>query len=125
MKLHATQTAHLNTITGYGEDYVEVNAQARRSSLLLMPEAVFEDWPVVHFVDLTPEHFAAIAALKPEVALFGSGATLRFPHPRLTQPLVDAGIAIETMDMRAACRTYNILMAEGRRVALALLIEAP
>ena len=71
---------------------------------------------------LSESDFAALAALTPEVALFGSGATMRFPHPRLTRALTEARIGLEVMDTPAACRTYNILAAEGRRVAAAILI---
>lgn len=60
---------------------------------------------------------------QPEVVVFGSGARLRFPHPRLTAQLTAQRVGVETMDFQAACRTYNILMAEGRKVAAALLIE--
>ena len=69
------------------------------------------------------EHFARIAALKPELVIFGSGARLRFPAPALLRPLIDAGIGVETMDTAAACRTYNVLLAEGRSVVAALLFS--
>ncbi|MEO6431968.1 MAG: MTH938/NDUFAF3 family protein, partial [Nitrosospira sp.] len=60
---------------------------------------------------------------QPEMVLFGTGATLRFPHPTLTRTLIESRIGVEVMDTAAACRTYNILTAEGRRVAAALLIQ--
>ena len=62
-------------------------------------------------------------ALDPEVVLLGTGSRQRFPHPRLSRPLADARIGLEVMSTAAACRTYNILMAEGRKVAAALLVE--
>ena len=74
------------------------------------------------FDALVAEDFAAIAALAPEVALLGTGSALRFPHPRLTRALVDARIGLEVMDTAAACRTFNILAAEGRRVAAAVFV---
>ena len=70
-------------------------------------------------------HFARLAELRPELVLFGSGARLRFPAPALLKPLIDARIGIETMDTAAACRTYNVLLAEGRSVVAALLFAAP
>ena len=73
---------------------------------------------------LTPEHFAQLAALKPELVIFGSGARLRFAAPALLRPLIDARIGVETMDTAAACRTYNVLLAEGRSVVAALLFDA-
>ncbi|HET8694282.1 MAG TPA: MTH938/NDUFAF3 family protein, partial [Aquabacterium sp.] len=71
----------------------------------------------------TEAHFLQIAQAQPEVVIFGSGTTLRFPAPSLLRPLMAARIGIETMDTAAACRTYNILVAEGRRVMAALLLE--
>ncbi|MDP2247911.1 MAG: Mth938-like domain-containing protein, partial [Nitrosomonadales bacterium] len=73
------------------------------------------------FESLTVEHFEKIAELKPEVVLLGTGNKHRFIHPRLTAPLTALGISVECMDTAAACRTYNILMAEGRHVAAALI----
>ena len=74
------------------------------------------------FPALTPEAFAFVADLAPELVLFGSGPRIRFAHPRLFASLAARGIGVETMDVHAACRTYNILVAEGRRVAAALLV---
>ncbi len=93
-------------------------------SILVVPDRPVIEWPVANFEELAVESFAAVAAVEPEVVIFGSGARLRFPHPRLTAPLISRGIGVETMDVHAACRTYNILMAEGRKVAAVLLIEA-
>ena len=82
-------------------------------------------WPVDRFDALTAENFAALAALKPELVIFGSGARIRFAKPALLRPLIDAGIGVETMDTPAACRTYNVLLAEGRSVVAALLFDLP
>ena len=62
-----------------------------------------------------------LAELKPEVVLLGTGSTIRFVPPRMTAALTEIGVAVECMDTAAACRTYNILMSEGRRVVTALL----
>ena len=79
----------------------------------------------LYVADLTETHFAMVAALKPEIVLLGTGARQQFPLPRLLRPLLTQGIGVEVMDTAAACRTYNIIMLEGRRVAAALLmIEA-
>src|SRR5918911_5118705 len=75
------------------------------------------------FAHLTVENFSELAALGVEIVLLGTGARQRFPHPRLTAPLGKARVGLEVMDTKAACRTYNILVAEERRVALALLFE--
>jgi uncharacterized protein len=124
LKLHQESSGALNTITSYGDGYVAINLQRHEGSIIVMPEAAVIDWPVASFEALAPEHFEALVAAAPEVVIFGSGSRLRFPHPRLTAALAKHRIGIETMDFGAACRTYNILMSEGRRVAAALLIEA-
>lgn len=114
----------MNTVTGYGADYVEINKQRFNHSVAVFPDGPIQAWPVNLFADLQPEHFASLLDRKPEVVIFGSGQRLRFPHPRLTAPLTQTRIGVETMDFQAACRTYNILMAEGRKVAAVLLIES-
>jgi uncharacterized protein len=122
VKLHASAPTHLNTFTGYGEGFVQLNGERRESSLLVLPERVM-DWPPASFEALAEAHFALIAELRPEIVLLGTGARLRFPHPRLTASLARAGIGLEVMDVQAACRTYNILMAEERVVVAALLLR--
>ncbi|MDE1008736.1 Mth938-like domain-containing protein [Paraburkholderia agricolaris] len=123
MKLHQDSSGALNTVTGYGAGYVEINLVRHAGSILLLPEAPVIAWPVAAFDQLSAEHFAMLVEAAPEVVIFGSGERLRFPHPRLTAALTAKRIGVETMDFKAACRTYNILMAEGRKVAAALLIE--
>ncbi len=109
--------------TGHGEGYVRVGETDYRENLLVTPERLIGTWATGGFDALSESDFDALAALRPEVAIFGSGAALRFPHPRLTRALADAGIGLEVMDTPAACRTYNILAAEGRRVAAAILVS--
>ncbi|MFP6558799.1 Mth938-like domain-containing protein [Paraburkholderia sp. B3] len=123
MKLHQDSSGALNTVTGYGTDYVEINLERHESSIIVLPDVPVVPWPVNAFDALTPELFEMLLPNAPEVVLFGSGSRLRFPHPRLTAALAAKRIGVEAMDIQAACRTYNILMAEGRRVAAALLIE--
>ena len=125
MKLHATSTQQYQTITAYDEHGVEINAVPHRKSLLVMPEMAPVDWPVFSFDALSAEHFAQIDAVNPDVVILGTGARQRFIHPQLIAALTARRIGVETMDNPAACRTYNILMAEGRRVALALILDAP
>ncbi|MDA8224907.1 MAG: Mth938-like domain-containing protein [Betaproteobacteria bacterium] len=122
MKFHLNQAEGLNLFTGYGDGHVFVNQQRHdETSLVVTPEDILRDWCDAGYEQLSPAHFAILRDLHPEVALLGTGTQQRFPHPRLTAPLIDAGIGLEVMDTRAACRTYNILAAEGRRVAIALL----
>ena len=122
VKLHATVVPQSNTFNAYGDGYVEVNGVRRERSIVVMPDRPVLDWPVSDFASLTADSFRFVLDLDPELVVFGSGPLLRFPHPRLLAPLIDRGIGVETMDMHAACRTYNILMAEGRRVAAAILV---
>jgi len=122
MKLHLTQAAGNQLITGYGEGWVAVNTGRYSKSLIVMPDKLIEDWEATDFDSLTVAHFERIAELKPEVVLLGTGNAHRFIHPRITRQLTDAGISIECMDTAAACRTYNILMSEGRHVAAVLII---
>lgn len=91
-------------------------------SFVISPRELMRNWPPQRFEDLDPSHFAMLAKLQPEFVLFGSGARLRFPPPALTASLLNQGIGVEVMDTGAACRTYNVLIAEGRNVAAALLM---
>ena len=129
MKLHQESQPAQNTVTGYGSDYVDINLVRHHGSIILVPDAPVLDWPVGSFANLSAEHFEMLLApsvgASVEVVVFGSGQRLRFVHPRLTAALAKRRIGLETMDFQAACRTYNILMAVGRKVAAALLIEAP
>jgi uncharacterized protein len=120
VKLHASRPSGVNTITGYGEGYVMVNGERRASSVVVLPDRI-EQWSAGAFDTLTAEDFAFLKGLGAEIVLLGTGAKQRFPHPRLTAELARAGIGLEVMDLQAACRTYNILVAEERKVAAALL----
>ena len=92
------------------------------NGVVVLAEEVRNDWGVASFDELNEGHFTYFLALKPEILLLGTGAKQRFPHPRLYRALTDAHIALECMDTPAACRTYNILVAEDRRVVAAILI---
>jgi uncharacterized protein len=101
---------------------VWVGGVAYGHSLLVPWNGPVQPWDVATPAALLPEHFERVAALRPEVVVFGSGARLRFPQPGLLRALIDLHIGVETMDTAAACRTYNVLASEGRRVLAALLI---
>jgi uncharacterized protein len=122
VKLHASRPSGVNTITGYGEGYVVVNGERRDSSVVVLPDRI-ESWQVSQFEGLTESDFVFLKNLGAEIVLLGTGSRQRFPHPRLTAALAQAGIGLEVMDVQAACRTYNILVAEERKVAAALLFE--
>ncbi len=123
MKLHADPQTALNTFTACGDGYVEVNRQRYTSALLVRPDEPVAPWEVTDFDALGADDFERLAAGAPQIVLLGTGARQRFPDRRLTLPLLRARIGVEVMDTRAACRTYNILMAEGRRVLAALLMR--
>ncbi len=95
------------------------------SLLLDAKSGQMQAWRPQQHADLQAGDFEAIAALQPQVVIFGSGEKLRFAPPALTRSLMAARIGMETMDNRAACRTFNVLSAEGRAVLLALLVEDP
>ncbi|MES2072391.1 MAG: Mth938-like domain-containing protein [Pseudomonadota bacterium] len=123
MKLHSTITRQYQTVTAYDQHSVELNAVRYEHSLVVLPEVAPVQWPVTRFEDLTIEHFAQLEATMPDVVILGSGRKQRFVHPKLIAGLTAKRIGVECMDSQAACRTYNILMAEGRKVALALIME--
>jgi uncharacterized protein len=122
VKLHLAGSAGLNTFTGYGPGYVLVNQQRHEKSLVVLPEQLMPDWPPASFEELEAAHLELLLAYTPEIVLLGTGMSLRFPRPEITRPLTMAGIGVEVMDVQAACRTYNILVAEERKVAAALLL---
>ncbi len=124
MKLHSTQTQQYQTVTAYDQQSVEFNAKRFEHSLIVLPEVAPVLWNVTHFDTLTADDFAQVNAAKPDVVILGTGVRQRFIHPRLISALTSQRIGVECMDNQAACRTYNILMAEGRKVALALIMES-
>jgi uncharacterized protein len=125
LKLHADPLTSLNTVTAYGPGFIEINAQRISRAVLVLPDQPVADFPVQRFDELAAEHFGALLAHAPELVLLGTGARQRFVHPRLLRALAEARIGVESMTTAAACRTYNILMAEGRRVLAIFLPENP
>ena len=123
MKLHSDNTQQYQTVTGYDASGVEINAERFNYSLIVMPETPPRAWNVARFEDLTSEHFEQIALDAPDVVILGTGERQRFVHPRLIASLTSRRTGVESMDSQAACRTYNVLMGEGRKVTLALIIN--
>ncbi|KIA81251.1 MULTISPECIES: Mth938-like domain-containing protein [Chromobacterium] len=120
MKMHQSLGQGKNLFTGYGEGHVLINAQRHDGNLIVSGDEIVS-WAAPDFASLAAEHFEVLLAYQPEVVLFGSGKSQRFVHPKLYAALTQAGIGIECMDTQAACRTFNILLAEDRRVIAALL----
>jgi uncharacterized protein len=123
LKFEREQAEGKNLFTGYGAGYVEVNGKRHSASLLVSGERLVTDWPAAGLAELNADHLAAIVGIKPEIVLLGTGKAFQFAEPRLLAPLYSAGIGVEVMDTAAACRTYNILLGEGRNVLAALIID--
>ena len=121
MKLHLAAAGSQNMFTGYGPGYVAINNVRHEKHILVTADQVME-WRIENFEALSAETFESLLALEPEIVLLGTGSALRFPAPALTRLLTSGGIGLEVMDSRAACRTYNILIAEGRKALAAILI---
>ena len=123
LKLQSDPHSGANTITGYGDGYVEINQTPYKHSVLLSSDGATLEWSAKSFNDLQLSHFSQMVDLKPELILIGTGSRQQFPKPELLKGLISAKIGFEIMDSQAACRTYNILVGEGRKVLLALIVE--
>lgn len=147
MKLHTDINAALNTVTGYGQGYVEINKTTYSHAIAFGPEGPVKQWLaekpddistelLLQAADLTLKPVDPLAFLeselpvspevegvRPEVLLVGTGSRQRMLDHKIVSPLLRAGIGVECMTTEAAARTYNILMAEGRQVIAALLPE--
>ena len=124
MNLHLDNNGSTNIVTGYGADHVMINKVRHDGNLLLTATGIVSGWAPGGYAGLTADDFAAARDLGMEIVLIGTGSRQRFPSPALLRPLIEARIGFEVMDLAAACRTYNILVGEGRAVAAALLFDA-
>jgi uncharacterized protein len=126
MKLHLNTPTNLNLITAYSEAYIEVNKQRFNHSLIVMPELCLHDWDVKRCSEIGLSQVAKLIELhnshQLEVVLLGTGEKQHFLTGAPYFALAEKGIAIECMSTAAACRTYNILMSEGRQVMAALIV---
>jgi len=123
VKLHLSNTAGLNIFTAYGEDFVAVNQEKYARNLIVLPESMVFEWSTATPATLAEGDMQKLLELGMEIVLLGTGNRQRFPAGALMRPFGPAGIGLEVMDLQAACRTYNILAAEGRKVAAALLFD--
>jgi uncharacterized protein len=121
VKLHLARAEGRNLFSGYGPGYVAVNGARHERNLIVLPDRIL-NWEATRFEELNEAAFSGLARLPLEILILGTGARLRFPPPSVTRAIHTAGIGLEVMDTHAACRTYNILLSEDRRVAAALLI---
>ncbi len=120
MKFQPDTLPGTNVITRQEPGRLWVGASAFATSVLVPWQGEVQVWAGA--LPLEAAHFEPVAALAPDVVIYGSGARLRFPHPSLLRVLIERRIGFETMDTAAACRTYNVLVSEGRRVVAALLM---
>jgi uncharacterized protein len=123
MKIERETAEGRNLFTGYGEGYVVVNDARVAGNVIVSADKMEPDWTEGGIATLTAEHVARLLDWKPEIVLLGSGTKFGFPDPAALAPLYGARIGVEVMDTRAACRTYNILLAEGRNVIAALIVD--
>jgi uncharacterized protein len=112
-----------NTIRAYAAGRITINDEIICSSVIVTPERIIRDWLPASFGELEPRHMARLQELQPEVIVLGTGIRLCFPGAEFTADLLSRGIGVEIMDTNAACRTYNILLSDDRRVVAALLMS--
>lgn len=123
MKLHLDKSDQYNTIARYDARHVMIGTERIESNLIVMPALIERDWHAGGVETLDENAFARLARLGCEIVILGTGQRQRFPDPRLMRALFEAQIGLEVMDFGSACRTYNILVAEHRNVAAALLFD--
>jgi uncharacterized protein len=121
MKFQPDRAEGVNVITRREAGRVWVGAMAYEGSVLVPWRGEVQRWDVAAMPELAAVHFEQVLALRPELVIFGSGASLRFLPAAVYRCLIEAGIGMETMDTAAACRTYNVLASEGRTVVAALI----
>ena len=110
-------------IRGYSAQEIRIGEQRLQASCIVSADNVIAEWAPRSFADLAPEHLEAILALKPELVLLGTGLSQRFPPSTIRSTFTSRGVGLEVMDLGAACRTFNILVQEERRVVAALFLS--
>lgn len=112
-----------NRVSSYSAKEIVINKTPFINSFILFPDKILPDWHVSQVSDLSIKDFEIILEFNPEIILFGSGNTMIFPDPRIIASIQNHNIGFEVMDTMAACRSYNVLLNEERRVAAALIIN--
>jgi uncharacterized protein len=123
LKLQPDRMEGVNVVSGLAPDTVSVNGVAHRQGIAVPWQGDVAPWGVSGFDALTADDFGRLADYRPELVIFGSGRRLRFAPPALLRALMAQRIGVETMDTAAACRTYNVLAGEYRKVVAVLLID--
>lgn len=122
MKISLDTGSASHRIRAYGEGSITINEDVYTSDVIVMPETIVTEWTSATVAELTTADLEVLDAYAPEIVLLGTGRRQRFPSARLMADLSRKGVGLEAMDTAAACRTYNVLMSEDRRVAAALLL---
>ena len=123
MKFTLEPTARTNLIRGYSASEIRIGEHSVRSSCIVTADRLITDWAPQSFAELRAAHLEPLLALAPEVVLLGTGTTQRFAPPEVRAALAERGVGVEAMHLGAACRTFNVLVQEGRRVAAALFLN--
>ncbi len=110
-------------ITAYEQGVIMVSGSPKTSSFIISLEQLIEDWAPSHIDQLRTRHMQPLLDLEPELVLIGTGENLRFPAIEHYASLIQRNIGVEIMDSAAACRTYNILLNEGRKVVAGIILE--
>lgn len=122
MKLQPDRIEGVNVISGLIPGAISINGTTYQRNIVVPWLGEIVPWGEAGFEGLTLADFDQLVDLQPELVIFGSGARLRFAPPALLRGLMARRIGLETMDTAAACRTYNVLAGESRRVVAALLL---
>lgn len=112
----------VQAITAYGDGWIAIDHTRHTQSVLLGSDGLLQDWDCQHFQQLQAQHLAQLAALDYELLILGCGRSQHFVPVAWQQPLLQRRMGLECMTTAAACRTYNILACEGRRVLAALMV---
>lgn len=116
------ETTHANAIHSYGPGEISIGNRVYRQSLIVSPARLLPDWSPQDPTELRAVDIEQVLPLDPEIMILGTGTRLCFPTPEITRCLIEKQIGLEVMDTAAACRTYNVLLGEGRRVVAGLII---
>ena len=111
-------------VSGYEQDVILVNGSAKTASFIISMEQLIDNWAPAQIDELCAQHMQPLLELQPELVLIGTGETLKFPAVEHYACLIQHNIGVEIMDSAAACRTYNILLGEGRKVAAGIILNS-
>ncbi len=123
MKLHRMDSDNVNFVTRFGPDSLSINGQSYKHSIILSAQTI-EKWKPDTFEDFIADDFQHLAKFDAEIVIIGTGQKIRFPNSQLLEPLRQQKCGFEVMDSKAACRTYNVLVGDDRKVVAGILLDA-